>query len=65
MAERWNANAVAPVGRRFRIERLAYGIGKIMLVAILFFLFFLLAHSMVTHRFFRGGWYNRNGTIQP
>jgi hypothetical protein len=28
-------------------------------------LFFLLAHSMVKHRFFRGGWMNHSSTLQP
>jgi hypothetical protein len=27
--------------------------------------FFLLAQSMVHHRFFRGGWINQNGTLRP
>jgi hypothetical protein len=28
-------------------------------------LLFLLAHSMVKHRFFRGGWMNQNNSLQP
>lgn len=50
---------------RFAIGELLYQVGKVLFVAILFLLFFLLAHSMVSHRFFAGGWYNQNGTIRP
>jgi hypothetical protein len=49
----------------FGFRRLLYQVVRIMFVAVLFFLFYLLAHSMVEHRFFRGGWYNQNGTIRP
>jgi len=40
-------------------------IGKLLFIAVLAFLFFLLAHSMVRHRFFRGGWSNQHGSISP
>jgi hypothetical protein len=41
------------------------GIGKILFIAVLALLFFLLAHNMVRHRFFRGGWRNQHGSISP
>jgi hypothetical protein len=41
------------------------GIGKFLFVVVLAVLFFLLAHNMVRHRFFRGGWVNRNGSLRP
>ena len=41
------------------------GIGKLLLIVVLALLFFLLAHSMVRHRFFRGGWRNQHGSISP
>jgi hypothetical protein len=41
------------------------GIGKLLSIAVLALLFFLLAHSMVRHRFFRGGWRNQHGSISP
>jgi len=40
-----------------------YRIGSLMFFAGLFFLFYLLAHSMVQHRFFRGGEYHQNGSV--
>jgi hypothetical protein len=40
------------------------GIGRIIGVAVLFFLFYLLMHSMVEHRFFRGGEMGHNGHLQ-
>jgi hypothetical protein len=43
----------------------SFGIGKIIFVIVLAVIFFLLAQSMVHHRFFRGGWVNRNGSLQP
>jgi hypothetical protein len=36
-----------------------------MFVAVLAVILFLLAHSMVSHRFFRGGWVNRYGRLEP
>jgi hypothetical protein len=41
------------------------GIGKFLFVVVLAVLFFLLAHDMVRHRFFRGGWRNQHGSISP
>jgi hypothetical protein len=39
------------------------GIAKFLFIAILTLLFYLLAQSMVHHRFFRGGWMNNNGSV--
>jgi hypothetical protein len=50
---------------RFDVRAVLIGIGKFMFIALLFLLFLWLAHSMAEHRFFEGGWYNRNGTIRP
>jgi hypothetical protein len=42
-----------------------FGIGKFLFIVVLAVIFFLLAQSMVHHRFFRGGWVNRNGSLRP
>jgi len=42
-----------------------FGIGKFLFIVVLAVLFFLLAHDMVRHRFFRGGWRNQHGSISP
>ena len=42
-----------------------FGIGRFLFVVILVVVIFLLGPSMVRHRFFRGGWVNRNGTVRP
>lgn len=39
-------------------------IGRVLGVAVLFFLFYWLAHSMVQHRFFDGGEMGPNGHAQ-
>jgi hypothetical protein len=39
------------------------GIGAFLAIIVLTFIFFLLAQSMVRHRFHEGGWVNRNGSI--
>lgn len=41
------------------------GIRKLLFIVVLALLFFLLAHDMVRHRFFRGGWRNQHGSISP
>jgi hypothetical protein len=41
------------------------GMVKFLLLAILFILIFLLGHTMVSHRFFRGGWVNQRGVLNP
>jgi hypothetical protein len=43
---------------------LLFRIGRVVGVAILFFLFYVLMHSMVEHRFFRGGEMGPNGHAQ-
>ena len=47
----------------FDVEELLFRAGRIVLVAALFVLILLLGQSMVHHRFFRGGHFNRNGTL--
>jgi len=42
-----------------------FGIGKFLFIVVLTVLIFLLAQSMVHHRFFRGGQVHRNGSIGP
>jgi len=44
---------------------LLYRIGSVLLFAVLVLLLFWLAEAMLHHRFFEGGWVNRNGTIRP
>jgi hypothetical protein len=56
-----NSNRTAPAGRKSPW----FGIGKFLLLVVLVVTFFLLAQSMVRHRFFRGGGLNRNGSIRP
>ncbi len=41
------------------------GFVKFLLLAILVGLIFLLAQSMVTHRFFRGGWVDQHDVLKP
>ena len=41
------------------------GIGAFLAIIVLTFIFFLLAQSMVRHRFHEGGWVNRNGRVVP
>jgi hypothetical protein len=48
-----------------REKSLWFQIGKFLFFIILAVAFFLLAQSMVHHRFFRGGWINQNGTLRP
>ena len=42
-----------------------FGIGSLLLTAVLGLIFFLLFQSMERHRFFSGGRINRNGTLRP
>ena len=49
--------------RRFDVEELLFRAGRIALVAALFISILLLGQSMEHHRFFRGGHFNRNGTL--
>ena len=39
------------------------GVGKFLFVVVLAVFFFLLAHNIVRHRFFRGGRRNQHGSI--
>jgi hypothetical protein len=41
-----------------------FQIGQILFLVGLAVAVFLLAQSMVHHRFFRGGWINQNGTLR-
>jgi hypothetical protein len=43
----------------------SFGIGKFLFVVVLAVVLFLLVHSMVHHRFFRGGRVHRNGSLGP
>ena len=49
--------------RRPSIGELIYRVGRVVMVAVLFVLIFLLGLSMVHHRFFRGGRYHANGSV--
>lgn len=40
-------------------------IGRFAFLTCLALAFFLLATSMVSHRFFRGGWIDQHGTLRP
>lgn len=41
------------------------GLVKFLLLAAMFGLMFLLAQSMVAHRFFRGGWVDQHDVLKP
>lgn len=41
------------------------GTGKFLFIVVLAVLVFLLAHNIVRHRFFRGGWRNQHSSISP
>jgi hypothetical protein len=41
------------------------GLAKFLLFAVMFGLIFLLAQSMVAHRFFRGGWVDQHDVLKP
>lgn len=42
-----------------------FGLGSFLFAVFLTYIFFLLAQSMVRHRFHEGGRINRNGDIRP
>jgi len=42
-----------------------FRIGQFLFFVVLAVVFFLLAQSMVHHRFHRGGWLNQNDTLRP
>ena len=56
-----NSNTTAPAGRKAP----RFGIGSFLFIIVLAVIIFLLAQSMVHHRFFRGGWVDRNGSVRP
>jgi hypothetical protein len=45
------------------LPHLLYRVGRVVFVAALLASFFLLAQSMVEHRFFEGGRYHANGSV--
>ena len=55
------SNTTAPKGRKSP----RVGIRTFLFIVVLTFIFFLLAQSMVRHRFHEGGWVNRNGRLVP
>ena len=56
-----NSGRAAPA----REKSLWFQIGQFLFLVGLPVAVFLLAQSMVHHRFFRGGWINQNGTLRP
>jgi hypothetical protein len=56
-----DSNPTAPAGR----VPPGFGVGKFLFIVVLAIIFFLLAQSMVRHRFHAGGQFNRNGTLRP
>ena len=48
-----------PEERRLRVA----GLAKFLFIVVLTVLIFLLAQSMVHHRFFQGGWMNSNADV--
>jgi len=42
-----------------------FGITRLLFVAILIAVIYLLAEDMVGHRFFRGGWINHQHRLMP
>jgi hypothetical protein len=54
-----NSNVTDPAGGKPP----RFGIGSFLFIVVLAVILFLLAQSMVRHRFFSGGRLNRNGTI--
>jgi len=55
------SNTTGPAGPKSRW----FGIVRFLLIVALGVSVFLLGQSMVRHRFFRGGWVNQHGTVQP
>ena len=58
---RINWNTTDPEERRLRWA----GFVKFLFIVVLTVLIFLLAQSMVRHRFFRGGSNNQNNSLNP
>jgi hypothetical protein len=55
------SSTTAPKGRKSP----RVGIRTLLFIVVLTVIFFLLAQSMVHHRFHQGGWVNRNGRVVP
>jgi len=55
-----DSNTTAPAGRKPP----EFGVGRFLFIVVLAIIFFLLAQSVVRHRFFSGGRINRNGTLR-
>ena len=55
------SNTTAPKGPKSP----RVGIRTLLFIVVLTVIFFLLAQSMVRHRFHEGGWVNRNGRVVP
>jgi hypothetical protein len=56
-----DSNSPAPSGR----SSLWFQVGRIVFFVALAVSFFLLANSLVEHRFFRGGRIDRHGVLRP
>ena len=56
-----DSNNRTPAGRRPP----RFGILELLIIVVLTAVVFLFAQDMLRHRFFRGGWVNRNGSISP
>ena len=56
-----NSDKAAPPGRRSPW----FEIGRVLFLIALAAALYLLGQGMVHHRFFRGGWVDRNGTLRP
>ena len=54
-----NSETAGPEGERPP----SFGIGNFLFIVVLAFIFFLLAQSMVRHRFFGGQRVHRNGSV--
>jgi hypothetical protein len=56
-----HSNTTAPEGEKPP----SFGIGKFLFIVVLAFIFFLLAQSMLRHRFFKGRRVNQPTTQTP
>jgi hypothetical protein len=56
-----NANKEA----REQQKPLWFRMGQFLFFVVLVIAFYMLALSMLHHRFHRGGWYNQNQTLRP
>jgi hypothetical protein len=61
----WNSAARGGRGaHHFSLGVFLYGIARVLFIVLFAVVLFLLGQAMVSHRFFHGGRYNRNGTLQ-